>query len=288
VIATCAPWRAAARVAGTLGLGLAAVAPAAPPAQGPKQVPALAAFDFRKNAAQQTQLPHALHEASGLTTTADGRVFTHGDERGVVSQVDACRGTIVKTFSLGKPAVRGDFEGIAVAGTRFFLVTSTGWLYETTEGANNAVVPFRAVDTGFGKTCEIEGLAYEPTDRVLLLGCKRRIRTPSRGGVTLFRWSLDRSAPAVPPEVSIPLEAAFHVSSVEREPRSGHYVLVAGPERLLAEVTARGEVVATRMLHRALHPQPEGITFVGDSLLVVVDEGRTGPAVLTCYHRVRY
>jgi hypothetical protein len=104
--------------------------------------------------------------------------------------------------------------------------------------------------------------------------------------VTVFRWSLDRGAPAVPPSITIALGTNFHVSSIERDARTGHYVLVAGPQRLLAEISQRRAVVVHRLEQR-LHAQPEGVTFVGDSLLVVADEGSTGPATLTCYRRTR-
>ncbi|MGH7713878.1 MAG: hypothetical protein ACREOG_21540, partial [Gemmatimonadaceae bacterium] len=63
----------------------------------------------------------------------------------------------------------------------------------------------------------------------------------------------------------------------------------AGPERLLVEATARGVVIASHLLGRQLHPQPEGVTFVGDSLLVIADEGGRGKGhgSITCFRRAR-
>jgi uncharacterized protein YjiK len=261
---------------------------------GAQQRPAgvLDAFDLSTGNATQVALGRALHEVSGLAVTADGRVLAHADESAVVEQLSPCRGSIERVLALGRPPVRGDFEGIAVAGARVFLVTSTGRLYETREGSKGAVAPFTVLDTGFGRSCEIEGLAYDPSERVLLLGCKQWLRPAMRDRVILLRWSLERRAPAVPPMLSIPLadlaagtgSRSFHVSGIEREPRSGHYVLVAGPERLIAEVTPAGAVVAARPLNRRLHRQPEGITFL-DSVMVISDEGGAGTATLTCYKR---
>ncbi len=252
-------------------------------------------FDFRDKSATHSKLPRALQEISGLAVTPDGRVFAHGDERALVVQIDACAAKTVKSFSLGAPPVRGDFEGIAIAGDRFFLVTSIGQLYEFREGAEGAAVPFTVRDTGLGKVCEIEGLAYEPGDRVLLLGCKQPMRRELRGEISVLRWSLDRGAVADPPSLTIPLGdvvkraggKGFHTSSIERDARSGHFLLVAGPERELVEVTAAGAVVAARALSRQLHPQPEGLTLLGDSVLVVGDEGANGRASITCYHKAR-
>ena len=253
-------------------------------------------IDFREKSVVHAKLPRALQEVSGLAVTSDGRVFAHGDERAVVVQIDACVAKAVKAFALGTPPVRGDFEGIAIAGDRFFLVTSNGQLYEFREGADGAAVPFTVRNTGFGKVCEIEGLAYEPGDRVLLMGCKRPLRSELRGELTVLRWSLDQRAAANPPRLTIPLGdvvrrldiKAFHTSAIERDARLGHYLLVAGPQHALVEVTAKGAVVAARPLRRQLHPQPEGLTLLGDSVLVVADEGgASGRASITCYLRTR-
>ncbi|MGQ0646367.1 MAG: hypothetical protein ACT4P7_02280 [Gemmatimonadaceae bacterium] len=255
----------------------------------------LESFDLRGSAATHARLPRGLQEVSGLAVTGDGRVFAHGDERGVISQVDPCTGTVQKAFSLGKPATVADFEGIAIAGERFFLITSTGILYETREGANGDVVPFTRLDTGFGKFCELEGLAWDSADRTLLIGCKTPAIPALRNRMTLVRWSVDRRAPASPP-LSIPLAAlaaagvkSFHPAAVEREARTGHILIVAGRQRQLLEVTAQGVVIATRSLNRQRHGQPEGLTLLGDSVLVIADEAGTGGgrAAITCYRRGR-
>jgi hypothetical protein len=64
-------------------------------------------------------------------------------------------------------------------------------------------------------------------------------------------------------------------------------VAVAGPQRVIAEFTPAGAVVATRQLHRRLHRQPEGIAFLGDSAVLISDEGGKGRATLTLYPRVQ-
>ncbi|MEP7345345.1 MAG: hypothetical protein ABI877_08760, partial [Gemmatimonadaceae bacterium] len=191
------------RIAGGLVLMLAA--PLRIPAQARPAVPTLDLFDFHRDAAQRVALPPGLREVSGLAVTADGRLFAHGDEAGVVAQLNPLTGAIQKHFALGSPAIRGDFEGIAIAGERFFLITSNGRLYETREGANGVGMRFTVVDTGFGKSCEIEGLAYEPSDRVLLIGCKQPLQQAPRGRMTLFRWSLDLNAAASPDRLTIDL-----------------------------------------------------------------------------------
>jgi uncharacterized protein YjiK len=254
----------------------------------------LEGFDLRPSAAVQATLPRSLQEVSGLAVSPDGRLFTHDDERAVIRQVDA-GGSVLKSFSLGAPVLPGDFEGLAIAENRFFLITSTGQLFETHEGEDGASVRFTVRRTRFGAICELEGLAFDPNDRILLVGCKRPAGAALAGRVTLFRWSLDRAAPAVPDRLSVPLADAvrgtggkqFSIAAVERDPRTGNYVLVAGPQRLLAELTPAGVVVATRALDRRLHTQPEGIAFLGDTLLLIADEGGSRRGTLTAYRRAR-
>ncbi len=281
------------QVIGVLLLALASAAPSAPQGRTPGAV--LDLFDLRPRAAVQAKLPNVLREVSGLAVAADGRVFAHGDERAVVAQVDACAARVIKIFSLGRPPLRGDFEGLAIAGERFFLITSTGFLYEFREGPDGAAVPFSVMDTGFGRVCELEGLAYDASERTLLSGCKETARPSLRGQLVVLRWSLDRRAAAAAPSLTIPLNdvlkatgtKGFRTTSIERDALTGHYILVAGPERALVELTPKGAVIAGRDLNRQLHPQPEGVTLVGDSVLVIADEGGTARGAMTCYRRAR-
>jgi len=251
--------------------------------------------EFRKRAAEQVRLPARLREISGLALTVDGRVFAHGDERAIVSQIDYRRGAIIKSFSLGSPVRPDDFEGLAIVDGRFFLITSTGRLYEFGEGKDGAAVPYTVLDTGLGAVCEIEGLAYEPSDRSLLIGCKQPHDRLLQGFVTVLRWSLDRRRAATPPRVSVPMAAVvrgtnakgFAPSAIERDAATGHYVVIAGPQSVVTEMTPGGAIVASRPLQRGTHPQPEGIALLGDSVVLIADEGGHGHGLLTAYRRAR-
>src|SRR5437867_8988129 len=86
----------------------------------------LSRYNLRDPHAKQFHLPKQLSEASGLTMSADGRLFSHNDELGIVYQIDYTTGKIVKQFSLGTITLRGDFEGIAMNGGMMYLVASNG------------------------------------------------------------------------------------------------------------------------------------------------------------------
>ncbi|HEV8266675.1 MAG TPA: hypothetical protein VGR00_00520 [Thermoanaerobaculia bacterium] len=249
---------------------------------------ALDRYDLSKPAARFA-LPRPLREISGLATTDDGRLFGHDDETAALHQIDPRSGRIVKSFGFGKGPTRGDFEGLAIAGKRFFLTTSDGVVLEGAEGEDAVAVPYRKIETGFGATCEIEGLAYEPKGDVLLFACKTPRDDADRSWVTILRFSLASRAPLSP--LRIPQRAItrgssrrrVHPSGLERDPVSGHYVFVASKESALVEVTPEGEVVAVKWLDRGVHPQAEGIAFLPDGTLAIADEGKRGAGTLTLY-----
>lgn len=253
----------------------------------------LADYALSAGYASQWRLPGRLREISGLALTADGRIFAHDDERGVIYEIDYREGRLVKAFALGDMTAADDFEGIAVAGDRFYLVSSNGRLYESGEGEDGERVLFNTYGTGVGRRCEVEGLAFEPTSRVLLLACKRPRDRELGESVDIYRWSIDERAMASDSLIRISRAALtedlpgsrFSPSGIERHPETGHYFILAAREEAIAVVDARGEVLAVEALPEGAHRQPEGITFAPDGSLFIADEGGGGRARLTRYTR---
>ena len=138
-------------------------------------------------------LPPALREVSGLALDSAGRLFAHNDEGGHVYEVDYRVGVLTKTFNLG-PRARGvDFEGMTVAGKRFFLLESGGRIYEFREGRSGQTVPFALHETGLGRECEFEGIAFDARDSSLVLACKNVRTRGMKDQVVLYRWPLAAS-----------------------------------------------------------------------------------------------
>jgi hypothetical protein len=75
----------------------------------------------------------------------------------------------------------------------------------------------------------------------------------------------------------------FNGSAIVRHPRTGTYLLLAGPQRAYAEVSVSGEVLGGGVLDRSRHAQPEGLAIAPDLSLLVSDEGAGGPASITGY-----
>lgn len=236
-------------------------------------------------------LPAALNEISGLAVTSDDRLFAHNDERGVVYQLDHRTGRVVKWFALGRHGVADDFEGLAIVGARFFLATSAGTLYEASEGAHGAAVPYTRHATGLGRLCEVEGLAYDPETRALLLPCKTPRARALRGQVSVYAVPLASMRLDARPRFAVPLAAlagvagkhGFHPSSIERNPRTHTFFLLSAKAPALVELDAAGRVLGARPLPQRAHPQAEGVAFTRDGTLVISDEARGGPASITLY-----
>ncbi len=220
----------------------------------------------------------------------EGRLYAHDDERAVIFEIDYREGELIKAWAMGDNLAQGDFEGIAYAGERFYLVTSDGRIYESREGDDDDRMLFNTYGTGVGRQCEVEGLTFEPADRTLLLACKTPRVDDIEDFVTIYRFSLERHEvigdPLLVPVDDIASridEKNFRPSGIERHPLTGHYIVVAAQQSAMAEITPDGEIVAVVDLKRGDHRQVEGITFLPDGTLILADEGGGRRARLTLY-----
>lgn len=261
-------------------------------------------IDLASSPASKVSLPAELHEISGLAVTADGRLFAHGDEDGTVYQLDPRSGRVTKRFALaatgddpdlGKKVrdgrLAGDFEDIAIAGDRFFLVSSNGVLLEFAEGEDGGSVPYRAYPTGLEKVCEVEGLAFDPSAKSLLLLCKTMREKSGRQQVVVYAWSLADRSLGDKPRLAVPWSAlaratggnGFNGSALTLTPGGQSLLMVAGMQQLFAEVGPDGAVRRGGAMDKGTHPQPESLAFLPDGTLLVASEGGKGEAVLTRY-----
>ena len=234
-------------------------------------------------------LPKDLDEISGIALLPDGQLLAQGDERGQVTRIDYRRGVIIKQFAVGHPTLKGDLEGIAVANDVVFMLESNGTLYEFHDGANGEHVDYTTHDTRLGKECEFEGLAFDSTRNSLLLACKNVGIKHLRGSMVIYRWRLDgggnrlsRMAVPLSPILKSIGEKRFHPSDITVDPLTGNYVVIASIEKSITEITPDGQVVFARKLPGD-HEQPESVAITRDSILIIGDEAKRRPAVITLY-----
>jgi len=233
-------------------------------------------------------MPRDLDELSGIALTRDGRLLAHGDEHAQISEIDYRRGVVTKQFVVGHPTIKADLEAITVADGFVYLLASNGTLYEFREGANGERVDYSTHDTRLGKECEFEGIAFDSTLNSLLLACKNVRIEHLRDHLVIYRWRLDGSGPRLS-RLTVPLkdilkslgEKKLHPSDIAVDPLTGNYVLIAN-EKAIVGITPGGQVVFARKLPGD-HDQPESIAITKDSILIIGDEAKHRPAVITLY-----
>ena len=272
-------------------LALAVTAVKAAPGTPARQETILGSLDFSRTASLQETLPEGLNEVSGLATSPDGRLFAHGDERAVIYELAPDRARVLKWFVVGRRGVMGDFEGLAIMGHRFFLVTSQGELVEFREGEAGAEVRYNIHLTGVGRLCEVEGLAYDPDRHTLLMPCKVNRTEEFEGHVVVVEIRGRRLRAHPVPRVFLPLDelervgmdAEFHPSAIEIHPETGALIVASAQEEALLELTTYGRLLAGHSLRRRDHPQTEGVAFGPNGSLVLADEGQGARGRLTWY-----
>ena len=240
----------------------------------------------------QWKLPKRLREISGLELTADGRLLAICDEAAIVYELDYVEGGISKAFALGRPVERGDFEGIAVLDDLVYLVTSSGRLFVTREGADGDSMTFETYETGLRKTCEIEGLAADAQSDSLLIACKEKKRKDDK--LSVFAWSPSTKSVMAEKTIALPeKEIAKRLdkkrispSGIAVEPATGNLFIIAARERAIMELKADGDLIDAIILPLAKrHRQPEGIALTRDGDLLIADEGAGKRAVLSIYEQ---
>jgi uncharacterized protein YjiK len=254
---------------------------------------ALAHYDLAAAAAWQERLPRDLAEISGLAFGPDGRLFAHGDERGIVWRYDLEHRRPAGRFGIGDEGrvIYADFEDITVVGERLFLVTGTGAIYEGRIAPDGQIGRAARRIQGLGRACEVEGMTWDPDTKALLLLCKTTYTKLWKDHVVILAVSPDTWRFERRPRILVPHdrvervtgEKRFSGSGLTRHPRTETLLLIAGPQRAFVEVGLKGEVLGGGRLDKDRHPQPEGIAIAPDLTLLISDEAAKGSAAITAY-----
>jgi Uncharacterized protein conserved in bacteria len=234
-------------------------------------------------------MPENLKEISGIAVTADGRLLAHDDELSRIFEIDPRRGVIVKSFLFGN-GLRGDFEGITIAGQNIWVIKSNGKLYTFHEGENGTRVPYTSFDTKLGKECEFEGIAYQADSSWLVLPCKNARGKGLDDEFVIYRWRIGSDASTGITKLEIPLSEVvgnnkwkrFRASDITIDPETGDYVIISSLEHGLIVMRPDGEIIDSRSLP-GKHHQAEGVAITKDSVLIISDEASSKPPAITLY-----
>ncbi len=252
----------------------------------------LGSYDISSENPKMLELSSSLMEISGITFTSDNRLFTHGDEYGDIYELNPDDGKIIKMFSLGDiKEIKGDFEDIAYANDKFYLLESKGKLYEFSEGISGSFVDYKTYKTPLSSKNNTEGLCYDIETNSLLLACKDFGGDDYTKDKTVYSFSLGNMTMQDKPRFVIPNkeiknnteEGKFNPSGISRNPISGTFFIIAARGNTIIELSKEGEILGQKDLPERIHRQAEGIAFKSDGTLFISNEGRGNTPVIVIY-----
>jgi len=241
----------------------------------------IAGHTYQASNRTQFKLPKVLREISGLTLDDDARLYGHNDEQAIVYLIDYRAGQVLQRFGL-EGGLEADLEGIAWLDGRLFMTTSRGRLYEFPAGAPDTVVAYEVHTDGLD--CEVEGLTRSVDHNALIGACKNR--PDDKQALHFHRWQPGDAQWSEEPtmkikrstfdtlfeRMGIPRPEKFQPTAITSTP-SGNLLFIAGPQKLLMEITPRGMPLAVARLDATMHRQPEGIAITSEGTLIIADEG---------------
>jgi len=233
-------------------------------------------------------LPPSMAEISGLALDSAGRLFGHDDDRGRVFEIDFRGGGVRREFRVAPVA---DFEGLTAVGDQFYMITSNGKVYSFREGDHNRVVETAVHDLQLGRECEFEGITWDARDSSLVLPCKN-VGDARDNRLVMYRWwpgrrgqaSLSRTTTALAATMEEHEWREFEPTDITVDPVTGNFVLLAGRQQAIMEVSPSGDIVNVTALPGDF-AQAEGIAITRDGLLIIASEGVNGPAVVAVFRR---
>jgi len=248
--------------------------------------------NFDQNNSTAVKLNYQLKEISVIAFSEKGNLFAHNDEIGIVYQIDAYSGKIIKAFQLGKLVLETDFEDLAIANNKFYLITSNGKLYEFIEGNDDDKVYFKEIDLDFPSKNEIEGLCYDVTTNALIIACKNSSGKNYKDQRPIYTFNLSTNKLDINPRFLISLIELnnkfgikdFFPSAIALEPKTGNFFILSSKGKpAIVEIDSVGTIVDANTLSKKAHPQPEGLAFNNNGDMIISDEADGNFATLTIY-----
>lgn len=231
-----------------------------------------------------------LKEISGLSPTDSAGVYLAvADERGEAFFVDGNGGAVLRRV-LFRP--KGDFEGIEMVGTTIWAAKSNGDMFEITDWKKNPP-KVNEYKSFLKKQNDVEGLAYDPWRKALLLSCKEKPDSLYPRNIYVFnlktRKLSEKPAYTIQPEEVNKLVAYgeiekhdyFSPSGIAVHPLTGDlYLISTALKRLVVLDYKTGKLKFAKRLDKKILPQPEGISFDSAGNLLLSSEGKMGEGLL--------
>lgn len=255
-------------------------------------------FAYSVNQPAQTfEMPASLKEISGLGMSEDGQLLTLNDEESKIFKINRFSGEVMSETLFDTDG--GDFEGIEMVGQTVYAVKSKGKLYAIHNFAHTEKISTETFScSGLNKAADVEGLAYDPQQKILLLACKGPAENASEREVWSFdlqtkkfstepvlkisyaqirSWLTEHQADmSTFPDFESETALSFHFGSsgFAVHPKTGLYYILSSPGKMLLVCKNDGSIINLLKLDKKVHAQPEGITFSADGTMYICNEGK--------------
>lgn len=232
---------------------------------------------------KKISLPKDLMEISGLTYLENDILAAIQDEKGIIYHIDINKNEIVSKFRFAK---NKDYEGIELAQNYYYIISSDGDLYSLNR---NEIEDPRTVkfDTPLKAKNDVEGLAYDAHDQLLLIACKgdpkTKINNPN--GKAIYAFSLKNNSFDLIYTINTDnlikylnqknsKDVKFSPSAIAVHPITRDIFILSYVDRYLIALTKKGGLKAAVKLDSRLFKQPEGICFSPTGTLFISNEGK--------------
>ncbi len=249
------------------------------------------------------EMPTELREISGIGFTADyQQLAAVNDELGVIYFLDKKTGGITLTVPFREA---GDYEGVEIVGNDAWAVKSNGTMYRIVNFAqpNPVVEKYKSF---LNSDNDVEGLAYDPKNNRLLIGCKGKgfdkegiplnkaiyafdLATKTVGDTPAFLLTLpnlddfivnsgefDAGEKLERIITAERTEIRFSPSGIAIHPKTCDVYVTSARGNSLLVLDEKGKILHIEHLKKSLHTQPEGICFDADGTLYIANEGVDG------------
>jgi uncharacterized protein YjiK len=246
-------------------------------------------------------LPGILHEISGITEIDNSTIACIQDENGILVIYDLSKNSIREYFTFHG---NGDYEGIARAGNKIFVLRSDGILYEIPDYKSAGLTSILYKTEIPAK--DNEGLCYYKKNNMLLIGPKSNIEGKKINKRAIYGYSLETKRLLDNPVIKFDLEAIkeyatenkldlavtnkkkeksepkieLRTSAIGIHPVTNKLFLISGVEQILFVFDLDGNLEYMEKLDPKLFNQPEGITFLKNGDMLISNEGGPGNATL--------
>ena len=250
------------------------------------------------------RLPKSLREASDVTAVSATEIAMVQDEKGIIYLYDFNVDKVTQKFKFGP---KGDFEGIALANDTMYVLKSDGTLYKIAHWRQDT----QAVHTSLNlPTANNEGLCFDPVSGKLLISPKSQWKKQMGGGKhkrpifafdpvigklsaePIFVLHTDEMVTfAHTHHLTLPgkwsrkgnfkEKLQFRPAAIAVHPVTGQIFIISARDRVMLSFDREGQITGLSVLDDELFLQPEGLAFLPDGTMIVVNESpKKKPGIL--------